>query len=77
MKYVIKIGCKHQNSNRYKWGYYNGNIYTSQDGHYVDDGSDINKAKRYPNINAAEKAAEKLQDKCVNIDVWLVEEVAE
>lgn len=77
MKYVIKIGCKSNDSNSYKWGYYNGRTYTYQGEYYVDDFFDISKAKRYASRNNTEKAAEKLHDKCANIDVWLIEEVEE
>lgn len=77
MKYVIRIGCKLHNGSSYKWGYYSGHTYQCKDEHFTDDFCDIYKAKRYSNRKTAEKAAEKLYDKCLNVDVWLVEEIEE
>lgn len=76
MKYIIKIGCKE--NKHIEWSYYNGDIYKRLGEYFVDDfflTSD--KAKRYSNKKNAEKAAEKLIQKCSNVDVWLIEEVKE
>jgi len=77
IKYIIRIGCKLNDSCRCKWSYYNGHTYKCKGEHFVDDFCDIDKAKRYSNRNAAEKTAEKLYNKCENVDVWLIEEVEE
>ena len=78
LKYVIRIGCKqHNNFSTYKWGYYRGHTYKHQGEYYVDDFFEIDKAKRYSTRQVAEKVAEKLYDKCSNVDVWLVEEIKE
>ena len=77
VKYVIRIGCKTSNNSSYQWCYYNGHTYKCKDECYIDDLVKIDKAKRYSNQKNAEKAAEKLKNKCANVDVWLVEEVEE
>lgn len=76
-KYVIRIGNKTSNGSSYKWGYYDGHIYKYKNEYFVDDFFQINQAKRYLQRNTAEKEAEKLYDKCSNVDVWLVEEIKE
>lgn len=76
MKYIIKIGRKE--NGRIKWSYYNGHTYKRLDEHFVDDFfTTRDKAKRYSNEESAEKEADKLYNKCSNVDTWLIEEVTE
>lgn len=77
MKYVIRIGYRTDNNSTYQWSYYNSHTYQCKGEYFVDDFFDINKAKRYSSKKTAEKVAEQLYDKCVNVDVWLIEEVEE
>ena len=76
MKYVIKIG--HKKDNHTKWYYYDGNTYMIRNECLAEDFfTTLDKAKRYPNQKAAEKEADKLYNKCSNVDIWFVEEVEE
>lgn len=73
MKYVIRIGAK--STYGFNWNYYNGNVYYIQDKCYVESLIGINQAKRYSKRKNAEKVADKLRQECVNVDLYLIEEV--
>ena len=76
MKYIIKIGIS--DNGRIKWCYYNGNTYKHSGEHLVDDFfTESDSAKRYLTRKAAESDADKLEAKCANVNVWLIEEVEE
>ena len=76
MTYVIRIGRK--KDGRIEWYYYNGNTYKKDGQCFVEElFVTLDKAKRYSTKDAAEKAGDKLHDKCSNVNLWFVEEINE